>query len=98
VDGGVTNVCPTFSLTISATDNVSVSITQWTLDSTWASWTNFSGSGPSYTASLTSGTSGMPASGPVSLWVRAIDPCGNATIQELDLNVLCSTPANTATN
>src|SRR6185503_16777406 len=29
VDGGVTNVCPTFSLTISATDNVSVSITQW---------------------------------------------------------------------
>lgn len=100
LNGPTTNVCPTFNLSINATDTVSVSSAQWTLDGTWQTWNNFSGSGPNYTASITSTTPGVPASGPVTFWVRATNPCGNSTVQEVDLNIQCSvnTPTNTMTN
>jgi hypothetical protein len=97
IDSGVTTVCPTFNLTITAADMVSVTSAQWTLDGTWSTWNNFPGSGPDYMAGLTSGTPGMPSAGPVTVWVRATNPCGNSTVQEVDLNVQCALPTNTAT-
>lgn len=98
IDSGVTNVCPPFNLTINATDSVSVSTAQWTLDGSWNTWNNFTGSGPNYTASLTAGTTGMPASGPVTVWVQVTNPCGNTTNQAIALNVQCSVPTATPTN
>ncbi len=89
-------VCPPFNLSMSATDSSSVSIAQWTLDPTWTTWTPFAGTGPAYTASLTSTTPGMPASGPVTAWVMVGNPCYNDIVQEVYLYVQCS--VNTATS
>ncbi|HTA77083.1 MAG TPA: hypothetical protein VK791_07995, partial [bacterium] len=98
IDAGVTNVCPPFALTINATDSVSISTAQWTLDGSWSTWNNFAGTGPNYTVNLTAATAGMPASGPVTVWVQVTNPCGNTTNQAIALNVQCSVPTATPTN
>lgn len=76
-----------FRLGVKAVDDASVLKVEWTLDSTWRDWSSAYSSGGLLEVRIACGSLGLPAAGQAGrLWVRAIDGCGNATVQEVGFN------------
>ena len=94
-----TSQCKGFTVNFTATDNVAVKGTKWSLDPNWISWNDASGSAGTYTAVIPSTDANYPATGAAGkLWIKVTDDCGNSTIQELRWVESCGTPTATATN
>ncbi|MDB5051208.1 MAG: Chitinase [Fibrobacteres bacterium] len=88
-----------FPVTVKGSDGSGDVKAEWTLDPQWETWSRADSSGGGqFSFSVPCGSKRYPKPGQKgALWIRVVDGCGNATVEELDFTAhaaaLCQDPS-----